>query len=144
MAHGCVVLKAIKREAGCTVPIQSDGSLRQTAQPWQSRHRLRLMAAEELVDRSSRRDIQVHREMGLERRAVRANAMQGVGEGRRHDLAILFKGAIGQGERAGVGGQAGVGQRHGDKVPVQAILAWMRPSANVVRCVTRLVVRVMV
>src|SRR5829696_10192011 len=99
MAHGCVVSKAIKREAGPTVPIQSDGSLRQTAQPWQSRHRLRLMAAEELVDRSRRRDVEVHREMGLERRAVRANAMQGVGKGRRHDLAILFEGAIVQGER---------------------------------------------
>ena len=35
--HTVVVSKAIKREAGCTVPIQGHGGLRQMAQRWWSR-----------------------------------------------------------------------------------------------------------
>jgi hypothetical protein len=69
------------------------------------------MATEELVDRSGRRDVEVPRD-AFESAAVRAGAMQSVGKVVVTTWVLLFEGAIGQDERAGVGGQARVGREH--------------------------------
>src|SRR5829696_3337851 len=76
---------------------------------------LRLMAPKELVDRSGWRHITMQREVGLQRRAVRADAVNAVGERVVNVLAILDEEAIVHGEPAGVGRQVGVGERHRDE-----------------------------
>lgn len=76
-----MVPKFVGRPAGWyTVPTRSDGGSARPAQLAEPPSAA-LMAAEELVDRSVRQDVEVHREVDFERRAVRAGAMQGVGKG---------------------------------------------------------------